>query len=291
MNMEDHVVLDRSEADRLYDATGEIHDRADLLATFIDGSERYRAANAGVLGIRYGISVDETLDIFLPSSSAPGAPVHIFIHGGFWYQFGSREWSFVAERLTAAGAIVVIPRYSLCPKVGVAEIVAQMRSMLCWVWRNVAQYGGDREKIFLSGHSVGGQLALELTLTDWEAEYGLPATTIKGVTSISGLYDLTPIALCYVQEYACLSSRDSAKLSPISHVTPVATPLILTAGALEPEGFLRQMEDFRSAWEAAGNAVDAFVLDDHNHLTILEEVSVPGGRIIEAILAQMRLGS
>jgi acetyl esterase/lipase len=116
-------------------------DRAEILAGFISESSLYRATHPGVVGVRYGSSQDENLDIFLPSSSTGRAPVHIFNHGGFRYQFGSHAWSFVAAPLTAAGAIVVMPRYSLCPKVGVGEILAQMRTMLCWVWKHIGRYG------------------------------------------------------------------------------------------------------------------------------------------------------
>src|SRR5690606_28072156 len=120
------------------------------------------------------------MDIFLPVTACVDRPVHIFIHGGYWYQFGKNEWSFISQGLTQQGCLVVVPKYSLCPKVGIAEILQQMRTLLIWCYRNIRMYGGNPDKISISGHSAGGHLATELVLTDWEREYSAPVNLIKG---------------------------------------------------------------------------------------------------------------
>ena len=79
----------------------------------------------------------ETLDVFPPPR--PGAPVLVFIHGGYWRALDKCDFSFVAPAFTPAGAMVVVPNYALCPAVSVEHIALQMVRALAWVWRHAAQ--------------------------------------------------------------------------------------------------------------------------------------------------------
>ncbi len=281
--------LTREEADLRYRATGPIADPGALLADFIARSTADREGHAGVLGLRYGADDDQTLDIFLPRGGGAGAPVHIFIHGGYWYQFGKDEWSFTAEALAEAGAIVVVPRYALCPKVGIADIVQQMRTMLAWIWENIGAHGGDRDRIFVSGHSAGGHLAMELLLTDWAADFGLPADILKGVAAISGLYDLRPIRASYVQEQIALTEEDAERLSPLLRIDRAQTPLIVAVAESDPEGFHLQWSQLIERWTELGGAPVSIHLAGHDHLTELYELGLADGVLANAIRTQMGL--
>lgn len=281
--------LSRDEADRLYRATGAIVDPGAVLADFIARSRAFRQAHGGLLDIAYGDGPDETMDIFLPASPGAAMKVHVFIHGGYWYQFGKDEWSFIAEALTAAGAIVIVPRYSLCPAVKISDITHQMQAMLCWVWHNIAAHGGDPGQIFVSGHSAGAHLALELHCPDWQAGRYLPADLLKGMTLISGLYDLRPIRSSYVQAHVRLSAAEAEACSPLLRIRPSATPLIVALAQEDPPGFHSQAASLVARWTACGNDLIMVAANGQNHLTELFELSRPGGILSEAIMAQMGL--
>ena len=81
----------------------------------------------------------EKLDVFhaAPSRAASyaGAPVWVFIHGGYWRSLGKSDHSFLAPALTAAGACMVVPNYDLCPAVSIPEITLQMVIALAWTYR------------------------------------------------------------------------------------------------------------------------------------------------------------
>lgn len=281
--------LTRERVDQLYRATGNIDDPGALMEGFIAESRAYREGQGGLLDMAYGAHPDERLDIFMPDNPA-GAPVHIFIHGGYWYQFGKDEWSFIANALNRAGAMVVIPRYTLCPDATIEQILQQMRAMLRWVWQNIADHNGDPDRIYVSGHSAGGHLATELLLTDWSAHDELPVNVIKGVTAISGLYDLRPLVHSYVQEHISLSADEAAALSPLLHLRATTIPLILTVSQEDPQGFHTQMDEFAVQWAQSGNEVHTMEVAGRNHLTVLHDMANPDGLLAKAIQKQMGLG-
>ena len=80
------------------------------------------------LDVRYGSQPKETLDIF--AAEAPGAPVHLFIHDGYWQNLDKKDFSHLADALVAAGITVMVVNYDLAPAVDVDEIVRQNRAAL-----------------------------------------------------------------------------------------------------------------------------------------------------------------
>ena len=151
------------------------------LAASAAASAETRARLDCVLDVRYGPGENETLDIF-PAASAGsdrGAPVQLFIHGGYWRAMDKSDYSFIADVFQPAGATTVVINYDLCPAVTLDTIVEQSNRSIAWTWRNIADYGGDPECLYVSGNSAGGHLTAMALAHDWEAE-GLPADLIKG---------------------------------------------------------------------------------------------------------------
>src|SRR5262249_31599840 len=157
---------------------------------FSTGSEKVRRELDCVLNVRVGPTVDETVDVF--PAQQPGAPVLVFIHGGYWRILSSKEFSLVARGPSAHDVTVVVTNYSLSPKVTIAEITRQNRAVIAWLSREARAFNGDPERIFVCGHSAGGHQVGMLVATDWPGEYELPQSIIKGGIPISGLFDLSP---------------------------------------------------------------------------------------------------
>jgi arylformamidase len=281
----------REQIDKQYDVTANIVNRDALIRRFVDDSKQYAFESPCELDVAFGAHVDERADIFYPKKLLSPAPVVVFIHGGYWHKFTKQEWSFIAASLCERGAIVVVPTYSLCPKVCVSEILRQMQRFIAWLHGSVQAHGGDPSRLFLSGHSAGGYMAVSLLLTDWQREYGMPNDVIKGVTTISGVYDLEPLQYSYLQSTLHLDNRELCLLSMTEplQVYRGRGDINCFVGSGESCEFIRQSRELSERWWALNHSGVFEVLPGRNHLDILFELSEPNGRILEKLVAQMEL--
>ncbi|RYY58519.1 MAG: alpha/beta hydrolase, partial [Comamonadaceae bacterium] len=162
----------QEQIDAQYDTAIPVADRAAEMRHYAERSAHARAALRGELRVPYGPTRAETLDIF--PADAPGAPVFVFIHGGYWRALSAQDFSCVALGLQRRGITVVVPDYALCPAVTLDEIVRQVRAACAWVLRNIGAHGGDPRRVAVGGSSAGGHLAAMCLQTEWARDYGLP---------------------------------------------------------------------------------------------------------------------
>ena len=165
----------------------------------------------------------------------------------------------------------------------------QVRDAVAWTRRNAASFGGDAERLFVSGHSSGGHLAGVVLTTDWAGEYGLPADMISGGVCISGLFDLEPVRLSARDDYLNLTDAEEQAFSPQRHLDRLNTPLIIAYGTEETPEFQRQSREFAAAVAAAGKPVELLVGEGTNHFEIMEQFTNPFGLVGRALFEQMGL--
>ncbi len=257
-------------------------------------SERVRAALPGKLDIAYGESAAETLDYFPAAASAAeggaakgrGAPVLIFIHGGYWRALDKKEHRFLAEPFVGAGCAFVNVNYALAPAVGIEEIVRQCRRAVGWTYRHCAGWGGDPNRLHVAGHSAGGHLTAMMLATDWSRE-SLPANALKGGCAISGVFELEPLRHSYLQGDLRLTEESAQLLSPLLHLPKRGPPLIVAVGAEETEEFLRQSEAYAVAWRGQGLPVQHRVVPGCHHFSILEELANPASPLLLSVREQL----
>jgi arylformamidase len=244
-------------------------------------SARVREGMTCVADVPYGTGRDETLDIF--PAAEPRSPVLVFIHGGWWRSLDKADHSFVAASLVAAGAMVVLPNYSLCPgtgeaPVGIETIALQMTKALAWVYRNAALYGGSPGRIVVAGHSAGAHLAAMMLCCEWpEVDKRLPLNLVRGAVGISGVYDLKPIQQTpFLKDDLRLTPEAVDRLSPARFRAPREARLHMTVGGDESEEFQRQSRLLQMAW---GRQVVPRLetLPSTNHYTSLHDLADPDG--------------
>ncbi|MEO8154215.1 MAG: alpha/beta hydrolase [Rhizobacter sp.] len=265
-----------------YNNRARIPEHAQIFERWALASARVREGMTSVLDVPYGEGPNETLDVF--PAAQRGSPVLVFIHGGWWRSRDKSEHSFVAASLVAAGAMVVVPNYALCPgteqqPVDIEMIALQMVRALAWVYRNAATYGGRPGRIVVAGHSAGAHLAAMMLCCDWQdVASDLPSRVVHSALAISGVFDLEPIRQTpFLQADLRLTHESVDKLSPAYFRRPPGR-LFAAAGAGESEEFLRQNKLIQQAWGTRTVPV-CETIPDSNHLTVLHDLADPEGRL------------
>lgn len=271
--------------DDQYNNRARIPEHPQIFARWAADSAKARETCACELDVPYGNAPGETLDVFMPQR--PNAPVLVFIHGGWWRALDKADHSFIAPAFVEAGAMMVVPNYTLAPAASIEQITLQMVRALAWTWRNAARHGGDPRRIVVAGHSAGGHLAAMLLQCLWPAVASdLPAALVRSALAISGLFDLEPIRQTpFLQGDLRLTPEAVNQLSP-AFMPPPEGVLYACVGARESEEFLRQNELIRTRWGAQAVPVCEAIAGRH-HLDVLDELAQPRGRLFE--LAQQLL--
>lgn len=280
---------DADSLEREYNPRLTVPDHEEINAASESRSAAYRTAAANAtFDIAYGPHPFETMDVFRPAEPA-GAPLHVYIHGGYWRSRVKEDFSYIAEPLVDAGAVVAVINYALCPDVEIEEIVGQTRASCAFLWNNPDVHGADRDRMHVAGHSAGGHLAAMLMATDWPAhDAGLPRDLIKSGVLLSGVYDLAPIMQISVQEDVRLTAEAVRRLSPILLGPATDAPMAIVAGGAESDEFRRQSAALAEAWRDHA-PIEHFELPGLNHFTILTETAAPGNRLTDTRLRLMGL--
>jgi acetyl esterase/lipase len=247
--------MDRAALDAAYNNSVAVADSAKIVAGWEARSAKLRAAHPEGTDLRYGPDERNRIDFF---SSRRGGPVLVFLHGGYWQNRAKEIFSFVAEGPLAWGINVALVGYTLAPQKRLDGIVAEIRAALAWLNESAPMLG--HRDIYVSGWSAGGHLTA-ITMDH-------PA--VKGGLAISGIYDLEPMRLSYINDKLRLDEAEAKRNSP----GPTTKPLVVVYGAEELPELRRQSEDYANL--LGGKAV---ALPRHNHFTVLEELASPHGML------------
>jgi arylformamidase len=259
-----------------------VADFDEIVGDIVARSAATRATVPMAADVAYGPDSTETVDLFFPAHQQQGVPVHMFIHGGYWRMFSKRDYSYVADTITAAGAIAVIVDYALMPKVRMEHIVGQVRRAKRWVLDNIAEYGGDPTRLTVSGHSAGAHLS---TFLFNETE---TPSQIRAALLLGGLYGVKPLQSSFLQAEIGITDREAADFSPLTHRHDRTVAVDIVVGADETPPFHRQADAFASILTEQGLAVTQFLAPRENHMSSVRDLGVArselGGRLSAIIL-------
>jgi arylformamidase len=240
-----------------------------IVEGIVAASALTREALPMVADIAYGTGGDERLDIFFPEGSRENLPVHIFIHGGYWRMFSKRDYSYVAETVTRAGAIAAIVDYSLMPKVRMNVLVDQMRRATQWVVDNISSYGGNPSRLTVSGHSAGAHLATFLF------HQQASSSMVRAALLLGGIYNLKPLQQSFLASEIGISDGEVAAFSPSTHLYAVDCQVIVAVGANETEPFHQQASALATSMARQGLAVSLQTLDAADHMSSVRDLGTP----------------
>jgi arylformamidase len=249
-------------------------------------SIRVRAALKPETDIAYGPTPGQRLDVF--AAKKPGAPVAVYIHGGYWKGGSKESCLWFAETFAGAGAAFLSVEYDRAPDVGVAEIVRQCRAAIAWACEHAAEFNGDPANIHVMGHSAGGHLTAMVAAADWQAEHGID-DPVRSIAVTSGIYDLEPIRLSLINEWAKLDKDAVAAMSPIHNLPARPRPAVVGWGAEETSEFVRQSRDLAVALQARGWPCRSFAVEGCHHFNVARALTDASHPMTRAVLENMGL--
>jgi arylformamidase len=248
-------------------------------------SEAVRKEYTHELGIKFGAHERQMLDLYYPKRVTGPAPVFVFLHGGGFRGGSPTTVAYMGEALLKHGAMFLAMTYRLVPDVKYPDMGEDVELGLEWVLKNIRGYGGNEDKVYLSGHSAGATLAGLIGLrTAWLKDRGLPEDLVKGLVLISGGY----INRREGDDVNKASRHFVADLSQGFERSPEHT-ILATA-----ENDLPQCQPSAEALEAALKAKGASVellskLPGHDHFFVGHELANEDGAIFAASQRMMSL--
>jgi acetyl esterase/lipase len=99
------------------------------------------------------------LNVYYQKDISKLKDVIIFIHGGSWSTGKKDTYWWLGRNMAHKGVVTVTINYGLAPQNQYVQMGYDCARAVQWVQSHIAAYGGDAQRIFLMGHSAGGQLA------------------------------------------------------------------------------------------------------------------------------------
>ncbi|EAQ81213.1 alpha/beta hydrolase [Blastopirellula marina] len=167
------------------------------------------------------------LDVYYPADTKNFTTV-VWFHGGGLT--GGRK--SVPKGLQNKGFAVVTVNYRLSPQVKAPAYIEDAAAAVAWTFKNIQRFGGDPNKIFVSGSSAGGYLTSIVGLDKrWLAAHEIDANKIAGLAPLSG-HAFTHFT---IRGERGIGPNQAIidELAPAYHARQDAPPMILVTGDRE----------------------------------------------------------
>jgi acetyl esterase/lipase len=225
------------------------------------------------------------LDLYLPASGRNFATL-VWFHGGA-LKAGSKdggETPKIARALAGDGIAVASVNYRLSPKATYPAYVEDSAAAVAWVRAHIAEHGGDPAKVFISGHSAGGYLALMLALdARWLQPHGLTPDSFAGYIPVSGQV---------MTHYTVREERGIGKetiiadeAAPVHYCRKDTPPMLVLAADHDMAARAEENEYLVATLKGAGNKNVAYQkFSDRTHGSIANNIPKTGDPVRKAIL-------
>src|SRR5580698_10586687 len=250
--MESYRGMDREALDRAYNNVAALPDVAHTMADFARRSAALYESVGVKKDLTYGEGARQRID-WIPATRI-GGPTLAFIHGGYWQSLSKEQFAHVAAGALAHGFNVALIEYTLAPAARLGAMVDEIGRAIDFLAAHFEEWGADPARLCLAGHSAGAHLAV--------SHRTHPAVSL--VLGISGLYDLEPIRLCYLNDKLNLTPDDVAAYSPQIHIGGGVRTL-LTVGGVELPELRRQTADYASCLRTRCELVEEIAAPGYNH--------------------------
>ena len=259
-----------------------------VIPDWMDRSEKARKSLDCKLDIRYGDGDNQKLDVF--SCGDTTAATLVYFHGGYWQRGDKSIYSFLAVPFVAAGVNVIVAGYDLCPSVTITQISEQSREAVACVYRRAEEFGINKERITVMGHSAGGHITQMMMATDW-SQYAddLPKNLVFAGIPVSPLSLLEPVRLTVgLNTGIRMDEAEAEAESPMLNHHPVtnAAQMVVVGGA-ETDEFHRQAQMYHDAFKTAERSMELYIVPDVDHFDELNVLADPASPFFKKTIALM----
>lgn len=245
------------------------------------------------MDVKYGIRDRQKLDIFFPKSQGndchlrkhdiqSGAPVLMFIHGGYWQELGKEYYGYLGRTFSDHGIITIIVGYDLAPNVKLATIFDEVKDAVIHVSKRFSS-----SPITIVGHSAGAHLAALLLKVNWTL-LGIPNNPVKAIVPISGVYDLRPLVKTYINEPLRMDEDEAWMLSPLHYVENmrinIKCQVLCMIAEQESLEFHRQSKEFYQALQNVGFDIQYAVVEGTDHFSVMHNFAFKNYKPIQQIV-------
>jgi len=219
------------------------------------------------------------LNVFTPRNTAKKLPVLIYVHGGYWNSGNKDIYGFFGRNFAKKDVVTVIPSYTLSPNANYETMTQQIAQVIQWTKDSIANYNGDPDQIFVTGHSAGGHLVALATL---DKKYGVESNTVKGIilNDAAGLDMYT-----YLQNnppttkhnYNVTWTKEPATwkdASPMYYLDKDAPPFLIYLGSKTYPSIINSNERFLEALKPFQPTVEPIVLKK-KHVSMITQYLWP----------------
>ncbi|MBT8131005.1 MAG: alpha/beta hydrolase [Gammaproteobacteria bacterium] len=247
-----------------------------LMATLFQGCSVFSLINFGSSSSHYSKTADieygnldrQRLDVYQPVAAKTSAPLVIFFYGGSWDSGSKKHYEFVATSLTRAGYVVVLPDYRLYPEVTFPDYMTDAAMATAWAINHIDEIGGDRQQIYLMGHSAGSQIAALLALDDrYLNTMNISKEQIHGLIGLSGPYDFLPLGTDKLR--AIFPEETRPQSQAINFVNDAGPRTLFIHGADDTVVLPRNSKRLAAKMTEQGTSVTLHLYPDRKHASIL----------------------
>jgi arylformamidase len=252
-----------------------------FIAAYQTHSARARA-DCSALGAtwsapRYGDQVGQQITLCLPPAGAQAANrptgLLVFIHGGYWQELSAQDSLFAAPNCIQRGLAFAALDYTLAPAASVADIVAECRRAMVWLFQHAKALGVDASRIVVAGSSAGAHLAAMVAMPGALPDGAGGSFALRAAVLVSGIYELEPLVGTSINIALALSPASARQVSP-ALLPMLGFPKTLVCwGAIETAEFKRQSRDFSHALNAGGTSCDSFEVPLRNHFDVILDLT------------------
>ena len=225
--------------------------------------------------LAYGAHPRHRLDVHTSGGQydAP-VPVFVFVHGGGFvagdkHYDGSPAYDLVGAWAVRHGWVGVNMTYRYAPGAAWPSGAADVAAAVAWTREHIAAYGGDPDRIVVTGNSAGA-----VHVADFAAGHGGDLTGVRGAALISGIYTARPAVPGQPPHPYYGAAQDPATAS-LPCLVESRVPLLFAVAERDPDRFQAAAAEVVAAWTARHGTMPALVwVDGHNHMSAVPSLGV-----------------